>query len=75
MDQRLIALFLHLKGLSAKEVDTELVQVLGSDAITYLTVRKYLQNDIILQNEHEPGTEQKIKVSRFQTMQFKRHLK
>jgi hypothetical protein len=49
--------FLHLKERSAKatakDVHTELVQVLGSDAIAYSAVTKYIQNDIILQNELE----------------------
>jgi hypothetical protein len=44
MDQRSIAVFLHLKGLSAKakDVHTELLQVVGPDAIAYSTVRKYI---------------------------------
>jgi hypothetical protein len=55
MDQRSIAVFLHLKGLSAKakDVHTEMIRVLGSDAIAYSTATKYLQNDVILQNELE----------------------
>jgi hypothetical protein len=55
MDQRSIVVFLHLTRLSAKakDVHTELVQVLGSDAIAYLTVTKDIQKDVILQNEPE----------------------
>jgi hypothetical protein len=53
MDQRSIVLFLCLKRLSAKNVHTELVQVLGSDAIAYLTMTKYIWNNVILQNEPE----------------------
>jgi hypothetical protein len=55
MDQRSIVVFLHLKGLSAKakDVDTELVQVLGSDAIAYSTVPNNLWNDVILENQPE----------------------
>jgi hypothetical protein len=47
--------FPHLKRLSAKakDVHTELVQALGSDAIAYSTVTKYRRNDAILQNELE----------------------
>jgi hypothetical protein len=42
-----------MKRLSAKakDVHTEFVQVLGSDAIAYSTVTKYIQNDSILENE------------------------
>jgi hypothetical protein len=45
--------FLHVKGLSAKAkvVRTELVHMLGSDAIAYSTVTKYIGNDAILQDE------------------------
>jgi hypothetical protein len=55
MDQRSIVVFLHLKRLSAKakDVHTELVQVLGYDSIAYSTVTKYAQNDVILENEPE----------------------
>jgi hypothetical protein len=55
MDHTSIFVFLYLKWLSAKAkyVHTELVQVLGSDAITYSTVTKYLRNDLMLQNEPE----------------------
>jgi hypothetical protein len=45
--------FLHLKGLSAKDVHTELVQVLASEAIACSTVTKYIWNNVILQNEPE----------------------
>jgi hypothetical protein len=55
MDRRSIVVFLYLKGHSAKakDVHTELVQVLGPDAIAYSTVTKYLRTDVILQNERE----------------------
>jgi hypothetical protein len=55
MNQKSIVVFLHLKGLSAraKDVHTELVQVLGSDAIASSTVTKKIQDDVILQNEPE----------------------
>jgi hypothetical protein len=55
MDQKSIVVFLHLKRLSAKakDVHTELVQVLGSDVISYPTVAKYIRNDAILQNKPE----------------------
>jgi hypothetical protein len=53
MDQRQIVVFLHLKGLSAKDVHTELVELLASDAIACSTVTKYMRNDVILQNEPE----------------------
>jgi hypothetical protein len=42
MDQRLICLFLAIKGLSAQAIHDKLVTVLGSDAITYLTATRYL---------------------------------
>jgi hypothetical protein len=47
--------FLQVKGRSAKtrDIHTEVVQVLASDAISYSTVTKHMRNDIILQNEPE----------------------
>jgi hypothetical protein len=44
MDQRSIVVFLHLKGLSTKDVHTELEQVLRSDDddIIYSTATKYI---------------------------------
>jgi hypothetical protein len=42
MDQRTICLYLNKKGLSAKAIHDELVQVLGSDAIAYSTVTSCL---------------------------------
>jgi hypothetical protein len=50
-----IFVFLHLKGLSAKANDlhTKLAHVLGSNAIAYLIVTKYIRNNAILQNEPE----------------------
>jgi hypothetical protein len=47
--------FFHLKGLSVKtkDVHTEFVQVIESDAIAYSTVAKYIWNDVIFQNEPE----------------------
>jgi hypothetical protein len=53
MDERSIVMFLRLKRLSAKakDVHTELVQVVASDAIAYSTVTKYIRNDVVLQNE------------------------
>jgi hypothetical protein len=55
MDQRSIVVLLHPKGPStkAKNVHIEFVQVLGSDAIAYSIVTKYIGNDVILQNEPE----------------------
>jgi hypothetical protein len=43
------------EGLSAKakDVHTELVHVLKSDAIAYSTMTKYIRNDVIFQNEPE----------------------
>jgi hypothetical protein len=57
MDQGSILVFLHLKRLSAKvkDVHTDLVQVLGPDAIRYSAMSKYVSNDVILQNEPEAG--------------------
>jgi hypothetical protein len=47
--------FLHLKGFSAKakDVHIESAQVLGSDAIAYSIVTKYIWNNVIFQNERE----------------------
>jgi hypothetical protein len=55
MDQRSIVVLLHLKELSdkAKDVHTELVQILASHAIAYSAMTKYIGNDVILQNEPE----------------------
>jgi hypothetical protein len=69
--------FLHLNGLSAKAKDlyTEAVQAVESDAIAYSTVTKYHGNDAIWRNEPEAEDRAEIKVSRLQAMQFWRHLK
>jgi hypothetical protein len=55
MDQRSIVVFLHLKGLSAKakDVHTDFVQILGSDAIACSAATKDIRNFAILQNETE----------------------
>jgi hypothetical protein len=45
--------FFHVKGLSAKYVHVELVQVVRSDAIANLLVTKYMRRDLISQNEPE----------------------
>jgi hypothetical protein len=42
MDQRTICFYLNRKGLSAKAIHDELVQVLGFDVIAYSTVTCYL---------------------------------
>jgi hypothetical protein len=42
MDQGSICLYLNRKGLSAKEIHNELVQVFGPDAIAYSTVTQTL---------------------------------
>jgi hypothetical protein len=42
MDQRTICLYLNRKGLSAKAIHDELVQVFGFDVIAYSTVTSYL---------------------------------
>jgi hypothetical protein len=43
MDQGSICLYLNRKGLSAKAIHNELVQVFGPDAIAYSTVTKTLR--------------------------------
>jgi hypothetical protein len=55
MDQRPIVVFLRLKGIlaKAKDIHTEPVQVLGSNAIGSSTETKDLRNDVILQNAPE----------------------
>jgi hypothetical protein len=67
----------RLKGLSpkAKNFHTELVQVLGSDAIASSTVTKPIRNNVILQNEPEAEGRAEDQGSRLQTMQFWKHLK
>jgi hypothetical protein len=57
MDQRSICLFLAMKGLSAREVDNELVAVLGLDAIAYSTVTKCLRQRQFLVIFPEPSDE------------------
>jgi hypothetical protein len=42
MDQRSIALYLSMKGLSAKAIHRELVRTLGAEAVTYPAVTWYL---------------------------------
>jgi hypothetical protein len=42
MDQRTICLYLNRKGLSAQAIHDELVQILGSDVIAYLTLTSYV---------------------------------
>jgi hypothetical protein len=41
MDQRSTCLFLAIKGLSAQAIPSELVPVVGPDAIACSTVTKY----------------------------------
>jgi hypothetical protein len=60
MDERSILVFLDRNRLSAKDVHTELVQVLESDAIVSSAVTKSIQNDAILQNEPEPEAEDRV---------------
>ena len=43
MDQRSIALYLNKKGLNAKEIHNELVDVLQEEAVSYPTVTRYLR--------------------------------
>lgn len=44
MDQKSICVFLHKKGLSSEQVHSELVQVLGTEAVAYSTVTKYIRS-------------------------------
>jgi hypothetical protein len=53
LDQRSSVVFLRLKGLSVKDVQIEFGQELGSDAIAYSTVTRYIRNNVILENEPE----------------------
>jgi hypothetical protein len=43
MDQRSSALFVSMKGLSAKVIHRKLVQTLGAEAVAYPTVTWYLR--------------------------------
>jgi hypothetical protein len=60
MDQQSICLFLIDKGLLAQTVHTELVSVLGSDAVAYSTITKYLRQrkfpSILCDTLEEPPT-------------------
>jgi hypothetical protein len=44
LDQRLIVLYLDKKGFSPKERDDDLVVTLGSDAMAYRTVMRYVHD-------------------------------
>ena len=44
IDTRSIVLYLHKKGLSAKEIHNDIIQTLGPNIIKYSTVTKYLRN-------------------------------
>jgi hypothetical protein len=44
MDQCLIVLYLHKKGLSPKEIHEDLVPTLGPDAKAYRTVARYVHD-------------------------------
>jgi hypothetical protein len=59
LDQRSIVVFLHLKGFSAKvkDVHTELADVLGSDAIAYSTVTKYIRKMSFYKMNQKPRIE------------------
>jgi hypothetical protein len=43
MDQRSIAVYLDLKGLSARAIHEDLIATLGADAVGYSTVTRYLR--------------------------------
>jgi hypothetical protein len=43
MDQRSIALYLSINGLSTKAIHQELVRTLGAEAVAYPTVTWYLR--------------------------------
>jgi hypothetical protein len=54
MDQRIICLYLNRKGLSAKAIHDELVQIQNFDAIAYSTVTSYLRvSHWMAQNEEQ----------------------
>jgi hypothetical protein len=57
MDERSFCLFLAIKGLSAREVHSELVAVLGLDVIGDSTVSRYLRQQQFLATSPEPSNE------------------
>ena len=46
LEQRSIVLFLQRKGFTATLIHKELVEVLGSEAVSYSTVTKYLRSEL-----------------------------
>jgi hypothetical protein len=62
MDQRSICLFPAMKGLSATEVHSELVAVLGLDVIGSSTVTRYLRQWQFLVIFREPSDEPRVTI-------------
>ena len=53
MDQKTICLYLELKGMNAMEIYIELNTVLGSNAVSYSTITKYLRSGKISSKEEK----------------------
>jgi histone-lysine N-methyltransferase SETMAR len=62
MDQHSICLFLAMKGLSAQKIHSELVAVLGADAIGYSTITRYLRQQHFPTKSSEPPENTSITV-------------
>ena len=60
MDQRSIVLFLDRKGLKATDIHNELVAVLGSDAVSYSTVTRYLREGRLALKESKEQEKKKF---------------
>jgi uncharacterized membrane protein len=64
MDQRSIALYLSMKGLSAKLIHQELVDMLGLEALAYSTVTWYLRTaSFAAQSEEAPAEAEFININ------------
>jgi hypothetical protein len=54
MDQRSIALYFSMKGLSAKAIHQELIQKIGAEGVAYPTVTRYLRAKFPAQSKEGP---------------------
>jgi hypothetical protein len=60
MDQRSIALYVSMKGLSAKTIHHELVRTLGAEAIAYRAVTWYLRSAKFLAQSEKACDEARV---------------
>jgi hypothetical protein len=60
MDQRTIAFYLRMKGLSAEAIHQDLVAILGPEAIAYSTVTWYLRTSKFASQNKEAQDEAEL---------------